>query len=119
MGFMPCATRFERIAPVHASDPYSSAPATGKDRVHIVAFNAALSSSSSTVTPNQAGSETTSVAVLTIPDTSLDIRVGDMVRTVPDDGRRWRVRGFPSKDVNPFTGWQPTIEATLEEVRGV
>ena len=30
----------------------------------------------------------------------------------------WEVSGFPSRDVNAFTGWQPTMEVQLTEWRG-
>lgn len=59
-----------------------------------------------------------SSAVLTCPDPTADILRGDVVERVPADGRRWRVAGIPSADGSPFTGWAPTLTATLEEVIG-
>lgn len=59
-----------------------------------------------------------SSATLTCPDPDADIRRGDAVERVPADGRKWRVVGFPSSDRSPFTGWRPTLTATLEEVVG-
>ena len=114
---LPYSQDFVRIAPQTPADPYSGTPATS-NRVERVRFRAALSSSSSTRSNQTTGVETSSQAVLTIPISALDIQPGDLIETDPDDGRRWRVNGFASRDVNPMTGWQPTIEATLVEVRG-
>lgn len=60
----------------------------------------------------------TSTAVLTIDNPKADVRIGDRIRAMPDDGRLWEVSGFPSNDVNAFSGWQPTLEIQLTEWRG-
>lgn len=54
-------------------------------------------------------------ATLTIPDPSADVQRGDMIIDGP---RKWIVQGFPSNDVNPFTGWQPTLVASLSAWNG-
>ena len=68
--------------------------------------------------PTACASRPTSAAYLTSPDPSLDIMPGDRIQALPDDGRRWEVSGYPSRDANAFTSWQPTIEIPLSEYRG-
>lgn len=116
---MPSVTRFQRIAP-QDDNPYTRRPGGSNKarRLERVTFNGFLASSSSTRIAQQAGTETTSVAVLTVLDPTLDLQVGDTVVALPADGRRWVVDGFPAHDVSPFSGWQPTLEATLREIRG-
>lgn len=116
---MPNVTRFQRTAP-QDTNPYTRKPGS-QNKAHRLArieFNGFLASSSSTRTAQQVGTETTSMAVLTVLDPTLDLQVGDTVETLPADGRRWVVDGFPAHDISPFSGWQPTLEATLREIRG-
>ena len=116
---MPNVTRFQRIAP-QDSNPYTRRPGKPNkvQRLARIEFNGFLASSSSTRTAQQVGTETTSMAVLTVLDPTLDLQVGDTVEALPADGRRWIVDGFPARDISPFSGWQPTLEATLREIRG-
>lgn len=117
---MPNLTRFQRIRRTigSADDPYTQNVGSKISTVDRTPFFGALASSTSTRTAQQTGVETTSEAVLTIPDPTVDIRNGDIIETLPADGRRWQVDGYPSKDVNPFSGWQPTLEVKLREIRG-
>jgi hypothetical protein len=57
---------------------------------------------------------TTKQIVITEPD--FDIRAGD--RVVAPGGGTYRVTGFPGADMNPFTGWQPTLVVNVEEATG-
>lgn len=116
---MPNVTRFQRIVP-QDTNPYTRKPGGSNkaQRLARIEFNGFLASSSSTRTAQQVGTETTSTAVLTVLDPTVDLQVGDMVEALPADGRRWVVDGFPARDVSPFSGWQPTLEATLREIRG-
>lgn len=50
-------------------------------------------------------------ATLTVPMPEVDIRHGDKI--VGPDGVAWRVEGHPRRNMSPFTGWQPTLEAAL------
>lgn len=115
---MPCAAGVVRIRPSRRRDPYNPAREVedggAGDELELRGF---IASSSSTVSTDGAREQTSSSSTLTVVG-SADIRPGDIVRAEPDDGRRWRVTGFASKDANPFTGWQPTTEANLEEVLG-
>jgi hypothetical protein len=61
-------------------------------------------------------SEVVSTAEFVTDDLKADIKRGD--RIVSTDGRKWDVQGFPARDRNPFTGWQPTLVAALQEVIG-
>jgi hypothetical protein len=57
---------------------------------------------------------TTKQIVIANPD--FDIAAGD--RVIAPDGGTYRVTGFPQADVNPFTGWRPTLVANVETVVG-
>jgi len=54
-------------------------------------------------------------AVLTIADPTADVRIGDRVRR---GAQLWEVVEFPETDVNPFTGWRPTLVVGMKEVHG-
>lgn len=116
---LPGATAFQRLRARRVPDPYNPAQSvpdwTDPD---VLDIRGALSSSSSTRTPDLSNIQTTSTAYLTIDDPDADVRIGDRIRATPDDGRQWEVSGFPSRDANGFTGWQPTLEIQLEEWKG-
>lgn len=116
---MAGATRFIRLRAKRKADSYNPAQTT-EDWKHPAELevHGALASSSSTRTPDVLDVQTTSTAVLTVADPDADIRIGDRIRPEPADGRMWEVSGFPSRDVNAFTGWQPTLEVHLTEWRG-
>lgn len=112
-------TPFIRLRATRSANPYNpAAPAKDWSRTEELAFAGALAASSSTCTPDGLDTTTTSRAVLTVFDPSADIRVGDRIRADPDDGTLWQVAGVPARDQNPFTGWRPTAEIQLEEVKG-
>ena len=117
---MAGATRFIRLRAKRKADPYN--PAQNEpdwtQQPDELAVMGALSSSSSTRTPDTLDDATSSAAYLTIPDPDADVRIGDRIRADPDDGRLWEVDGFPSKDANAFTGWRPTLECRLTERKG-
>ena len=106
---MPGATKWRRLRAKRKTNPYNPAQSepdwsVPPDELTIMG---ALSSSSSTRTPDTLDTQTESTAYLTIPDPTADVKIGDRIRADPDDGRLWEVDGFPSKDANAFTGWQP------------
>ena len=103
---MAGATSFVRLRAKRKANPYE------------LVIMGALSSSSSTRTPDTLDTQTASTAYLTIPDPTADVKIGDRIRADPDDGRLWEVDGFPSKDANAFTGWRPTLECRLTERKG-
>lgn len=45
-----------------------------------------------------------------------DVQKGDLLKDC--DGNKWLVDELINTEVNPFTGWQPTIEARLSAWRG-
>lgn len=116
---MPGSTKWRRLRATVIKDEYSG-ELTGEDwdNPDVLEFAGALSSSSSTRTPDTLRDQTTSTAYLTAADPMLDIMPGDRIRAMPDDGRCWEVTGYPSRDANAFTGWNPTIEIPLHEYRG-
>ena len=113
------ATRFVRIRAGETTDAYNpkqrSRDWSTPDKFEI---HGSLSSSSSRRSPNGLREETTSNAYLTVTDPDCDVRLGDRIRPQPDDGRLWTVTGMPSHDMNPFTGWRPTLEIQLTEWKG-
>lgn len=113
------AERFQRLRARRIPD--DSNPMQTMDdwtNPEVLELSGALSSSSSTRTPDVLDVRTTSVAYLTVADPSADVRVGDRIRPDPDDGRMWEVTGVPAHDRNAFTGWRPTLEISLTEWRG-
>lgn len=117
---MPGATKWRRLRAKRKTNPYN--PAQNEPDWSVppdeLAIMGALSSSSSTRTPDTLDTQTESTAYLTIPDPTADVKIGDRIRADPDDGRLWDIDGFPSKDANAFTGWQPTLECRLTERKG-
>lgn len=117
--FMPSAQRIRRLRAKEKENPYNPArPVADWDDPDVIELEGFISSSTSMETPDGARDQTSSTAYLTIADPSADVRKGDRVEVLPHVGRSWEVTGFPSTDANPFTGWQPTLEASLEEVLG-
>lgn len=117
---MAGATSFVRLRAKRKANPYNPAQnepdwSVPPDELVIMG---ALSSSSSTRTPDTLDTQTASTAYLTIPDPTSDVKIGDRIRADPNDGRLWEVDGFPSKDANAFTGWRPTLECRLTERKG-
>ena len=45
-----------------------------------------------------------------------DVNAGDRIRTL--DGAVFTVTGRPANDINPWTGWQPTVVLDVEEGEG-
>lgn len=116
---LPGATLFQRLRArriPRAMNPRQ----TDEDWTHpdIIELRGALASSTSTRLPDALDIQTASTAVLTIDNPKADVRPGDRIRAIPDDGRMWEVSGFPSNDTNAFSGWRPTLEIQLTEWRG-
>ncbi|NEG56135.1 hypothetical protein [Bifidobacterium platyrrhinorum] len=116
---MPGARRFIRLRARPVADDYDPTDTTDDwTDPEQLAFRGALASSSSMRTPDVLDRRTTTAAYLTVPDPTVDIRVGDRIRADPADGVVWSVTGVPSRDVNAFTGWHPTTEIQLTEWKG-
>lgn len=117
---VPGATKWRRLRAKRKANQYNpvqNEPDWSVPPDELVIMGA-LSSSSSTRTPDTLDTQTASTAYLTIPDPTADVKIGDRIRADPDDGRLWEVDGFPSKDANAFTGWRPTLECRLTERKG-
>lgn len=74
-----------------------------------------LDSESSSEASNATRAELVSTATLYLDDTAADVRRGDLIT---DGTHKWRVQGYPTAPMNPFTGWRPYLEIKLEEVTG-
>ncbi|MDK6445727.1 hypothetical protein QP104_07345 [Alloscardovia omnicolens] len=113
------ATTWQRLRPTTTPNPYNPKQ-PNKDWNHptSITFKAALAASSSSQNTDVLDVRLTSSAVLTVPDPTIDIKAGDRITSVPDDGRTWEVTGVPSRDINAFSGWQPTTEIQLTEWKG-
>ncbi|TPF97566.1 hypothetical protein EP30_01090 [Bifidobacterium sp. UTCIF-39] len=116
---LPGATPFNRLRATRTPDPYNpSTTASDWTNPVTIPIRGALASSTSTRLQDGPRDQTTSTAILTIDDPHTDIQIGDRIKPDPDDGRCWEVTGFPSNDVNAFTGLQPTLQVTLAEWKG-
>ena len=80
----------------------------------LTGFLASISSNEQGGEPGQERLDTSKV--FTVPEPDADIQRGD--RVIAPDGRTYEVRGLAASDVNPWTGWQPTTVAHLEEITG-
>jgi hypothetical protein len=111
---MPLTRRRQKTAP----DPMNPAQTIATGENDDLNFTGFIASNSSTQTTDGARDTTLSSAVLTVANPSVDICKGDTILDPADSQRKWEVTGFPSHEANPFTGWNPTFECTLEEVKG-
>ena len=108
-------TRQRRKLIVDPYDPYSSTLGDWTDTDDIQ-VNGVLASLTSTEQDDAVRSEVLSTAQFVSDSPDLDVRRGD--RLLASDGRKWNVVGYPTRDMNAFTGWQPTIVCNLEGVTG-
>lgn len=116
---MPGATRFKRLRASKRPSPYNPSDTVEDwDHPEELEFQGALTQSSSTRTVDGLREQTGTSGYITSNDPMLDVRAGDRIQAVPDDGRRWEVSADPSRDVNAFTGFRPTIEIPITEWRG-
>lgn len=116
---MPGATRFKRLRAARYPSPYNPSDTVEDwDHPEELEFQGALTQSSSTRTVDGLREQTGTSGYITSNDPTLDVRAGDRILAVPDDGRRWEVSADPSRDVNAFTGFRPTIEIPITEWRG-
>lgn len=116
---MPGATRFKRLRAAKRPNPYNPADTVDDwDHPEELEFQGALTQSSSIRTPDGLREQTETSGYITCNNPNLDVRAVDRIQPIPDDGRRWTVSADPSRDVNAFTGSQPTIEIPISEWRG-
>ena len=108
-------TRQRRKQVVDPYDPDSSTLGDWTDTDDLK-VNGALASLTSTEQDDAVRSEVLSTAQFVSDNPTLDVKRGD--RLLSSDGRKWNVVGYPTRDMNAFTGWQPTIVCNLEEVVG-
>lgn len=107
---------FSLYRPMLKPDPYNPDALIETSETEQLTISGYLYTGGSSEQTQQPRTQIVSTASLIIPNPSANIRRGDHIED--GTGRRWRVTGFPATDVNPFTGWQPTLVAALEEVQG-
>lgn len=116
---MPGATKFRRLRAARYPSPYNPSDTVEDwDLSEELEFQGVLTQSSSTRTVDGLREQTGTSGYITSNDPTLDIKAGDRIMATPDDGRRWEVSADPSRDVNAFTGFRPTIEIPIAEWRG-
>lgn len=108
-------TRQRRKQVVDPYDPDSSTLGDWADTDDLQ-VNGVLASLTSAEQDDAVRSEVLSTAQFVSDSPDLDVRRGD--RLLASDGRKWNVVGYPTRDVNAFTGWQPALVAELQEVVG-
>lgn len=109
-------TEFVRQRAKLIVDPYDPDSAVedwgSPDEITLTGY---FASSSSTEQTDEVREQVVTAKQLVIDDPAADVRRGDRIKL---GERVWSVEGFPEDDMNPFTGWRPTLVARLEEWRG-
>ena len=113
--YMPNAALLTFSRAARVPDPYNP-DETVEDWEHAATWQApgfiATNSRTTSQIEETVGRET-SMATLTMPNPSAELKRGDHVTNI--DGITYTVTETPAADQSPFTGWQPTRTATLEE----
>jgi hypothetical protein len=81
----------------------------------VLAFSGYVSSQTSTEQTDAVRAKLITTVQIIVPNPTVDVMEGDRVT---DGTHSWSVTGIPIKDINPFTGWQPTLVVDVEEVDG-
>lgn len=110
-------TGFVRLRPKRTVDPYDPENVivgswADADRLELQAYFASQSSLEQS-DPVRAQIVTTKQLIIDDPDA--DVQVGDRIT---QGDKTWTITGFPTNDLNPFTGWRPTLVVNLKEVTG-
>jgi hypothetical protein len=113
---MTCLTSLQRKRANRKEDPYNP-DRTVEDWADpdVLAFSGYVSSQTSTEQTDAVRAQLITTVQIIVPDTAIDIRKGDRIT---DGTHSWSVTGIPTSDINPFTGWQPTLVVDVEEVDG-
>ena len=105
-----------RLRAARVVDPYDpDSSVEDWERASRLTVEGFVSSVSSLLGDDAVRAQVVTGRVLTVYDPAVDVRVGDRISAASG---LFRVTGIPTVDRNPFTGWQPTLVAQLEEVRG-
>ena len=113
---MDALTSLTRTRAATKPDPYNPRRTVSDWSAPVaLAFCGYVSSTSSTEQTDAVRAQLITTVQIVIPDPATDVRAGDRIT---DGTRHWRVTGIPTADVNPFTGWRPTLVADVEEVDG-
>ena len=109
-------TEFVRQRATLVADPYDpESEVEDWDTPDEITLTGYFASRSSTEQTGEVREQVVTTKQLVIDDPRADVRRGDRIK---QDDHVWTVEGFPETDQNPFTGWQPTLVANLEEWEG-
>lgn len=109
--------QFTRLRAYRESDPYNpDSTVENWARVDEITVRGAWASSSSSLGFDAVRSQLTTSKQITIFDPAADVLVGDRIRSA--DGHTFKITGRPESDINPWTGWRPTLVVSVEEVTG-
>ena len=111
------ATPFVRLRAGRKEDPYTPGHYTDDwDKPDELDLEGFISHEASNETQDLNRRELSEAATLTIADPTADVKLGDRIRE--PSGRLWEVQAIPANDVNPFTGWRPTLVVRLTRWQG-
>lgn len=109
-------TRERRQPVVDPYDPGASVPGSWDDPLDTLALELAFIASSSSDAPLDATrSQVLTEKSLYCTDPDVDVQVGDRIRR---GLQVYYVNARPEADMNPFTGWRPTVEIPLDMSEG-
>lgn len=104
--------------PMQVADPYNEDTTAesieSAEPFEVSGFMAAGASAEQGGEPGQ--ERLVTARTLTISDAEADVRRGD--RITDSAGRVFIVQGYGARDMNPFTGWRPTLVLHLSETTG-
>lgn len=107
-------TTFTRQRAVQITDPYNS-ESTIDDWTQApseVEVSGYFSSQSSSEQTDAVREHAATLKQLIFDDPDVDVRRGDRIK---QGAKVWTVEGFPEQDINPWTGWQPTLVCNVRE----
>ena len=115
---MPFTETFTISRPRETADPYNpDTTVTDWSQPTTFTVNGFMASQTSAEQAGEPGQERlVTRRVLTVPDPDAGIQRGD--RVTGPDGRTFEVEGYTARDMNPFTGWRPTLVCQLRETTG-
>lgn len=110
-------TEFIRLRPKRTVDPYNPENVivgswADADRLPLQAY---LSSQQSVAQSDPVRVQIVTTKQLILDDPDADVQVGDRIS---QGDKTWTITGFPTNDVNPWSGWQPTLVVNIEEAKG-
>jgi hypothetical protein len=113
---MGSLTTLTRKRATKKEDPYNPDSTTDDwSSPDVLSFSGYVSSQTSTEQTDAVRAQLITTVQIIVPDPAADIKRGDRIS---DGTHSWSVTGIPASDINPFSGWQPTLVVDVEEVDG-